>query len=178
MNKPVIPKEHGAWPVLIIPMVVGSLAVAPDPSFSPDAMVALMISAVSGFLAVSTLRMVLNPPPKTNMGRLVTWTVLYSVLSGAPFAWLVLGIGKVGLLWFIIPAAVLTAAYFWSSSAGTKRTLPFEFAGLAGLAMAGPAAAYLQQGFVVAEGALIYIFCLIWFTDRTLTARKTLELMR
>ncbi|MDH5510445.1 MAG: YwiC-like family protein [Nitrospinota bacterium] len=178
MNKPVIPKEHGAWPVLIVPMIAGSLAVAPDPSFSPGAMAALIISAVSGFLTVSALRMALNPPPKANMRRLVTWTCLYSALSMGPFAWLVLGAGKGGLLWFIIPAALLTSAYFWSTSAGIKRSLPFELAGLAGLTLSGPAAAYLQQGYVPADGALIYIFCLVWFTDRTLTARKTLELMR
>ncbi|MDH5677143.1 MAG: YwiC-like family protein [Nitrospinota bacterium] len=178
LNKPVIPKEHGAWPVLIVPMVAGSLAVRPDPAFLPGAMAALMISALCGFLAVSTLRIALNPPPGANRQRLTSWSVIYSLASAIPFAYLVLVADKIGLLWFIIPAAVLTAIYFWSSAVGTKRTLPFEIIGLGGLALSGPAAAYIQQGMVWPDGAIIYLFCLIWFTDRTFTARRALELMR
>jgi len=173
LNKPFIPKEHGAWPALLIPILAGSLAVRPEASPNLGAMALLLAAAIFGFMAVSTLRVAITPPPKTARERFIAWTVYYGALAGVPFLWLVLGRGCGGLLWFIIPAGLLTAAYFRSSAAGTKRTLPFEIIGLA-----GPAAAYVQQGRATLDGALIYLLCLVWFIDRMITARKTLELLR
>ncbi|MDH4183393.1 MAG: YwiC-like family protein [Nitrospinota bacterium] len=178
LTKPVIPKEHGAWPVLIIPILAGSLAVTPAPSFDLWAMAALLASALFGFLAASTMRVALNPPPKSARERFIIWAALYGILAGAPFLYLVTAGQRPALAWFIIPAGLLTLAYFWSSSIGAKRTLPFETAGLFGLAMGGPAAVYLQQGALTMDAALMYPLCLIWFMDRMITARRTLELMR
>ena len=140
-------------------------------------MFALLFSAVFGFLTAGTLRTALYPPPKSDRARFVFWTVIYTLLAGGSFAYL-LANGRLGLLWFIIPAAALTVAYFWTSASGSKRTLPFELAGLAGLTLSGPAAVYTQTGAIGPVAGMVYILCLIWFFDRTMTARKVLELIR
>lgn len=178
LGKPVFPKEHGAWMVLLVSLTAGSFAQSPPEGAYWGGFIALTGAAIFGFMAFTPLRMLIKPVAGVNLRRMGVWFSIYGGAAGLCFAWLVFGMERYGLLWFAAPAAFLTLSYLWSSFARTQRSLPVEIMGILGLATAGPAGAFTQFDAFTAESGYLYALFVIWFTDRMLMARKTLDLMR
>ncbi|MBI4828806.1 MAG: YwiC-like family protein [Nitrospinae bacterium] len=129
-------------------------------------------------MAFTPMRMLARTPAGADRERLWGWLALFGGTALASFAVLTVAMGRWGLLWFRVPAALLAGGYFQSSMARATRTLPVEIAGIAGLALCGPAAVYVQQGRFTAQALILYLLFTLWFVDRMLTARRTLEAMR
>ncbi len=178
LGKPVIPKEHGAWMVLLVSLTAGSMAVRPAGAVEWAGFALLTVSTLFGFLAFTPFRLMFMTRPGANRGRLAAWFIIYSIIAAGCFLALVARLDLHGLLWFIIPALLLTVSYFWWNVAGAQRNLPVEITGIIGLAAAGPAASYVQQNEITKQAVVLYVLLIIWFTDRMMTVRKTLGSMR
>jgi len=178
IGKPMLPKEHGAWMALIVPLAAGSLAAPAPGGVSWAGFALLTVATLAGFLAFTPFRMLIRPSPGMNKVRVAGWLAVYAAVAAGCFFGVAVGLGRTGLLWFIIPAAALSVSYLRSSAARTQRSLPVEMAGIAGLAVSGPAATYVQFGAFTVEALILYLFFLIWFTDRMVTARRALEMIR
>lgn len=178
LGKPVTPKEHGAWLVLGVALFTGSFAVKPEGSIVWPGFALLTASSFSGFMAFTPLRRLLAPTPFADRGRSIAWLIIYLTISAGCFFGLVIGYQLTGLFWFILPASVLTAIYLLGSVTKSRRTLLVGAAGMASLALAAPAASYVQQNGLTYEATLLYILMLIWFFDRAMMASKIVESIR
>lgn len=178
IGKPVTPKEHGAWLVLGVALFTGSFAVKPEGSFLWPGFVLLSTASLTGFMALTPFRRLLIGLPGVDTGRNLAWLIVYLAISAGCFLTLVIRYKLNGLFWFILPASILTAAYLWWSVTKAERTLLVEAGGMAGLALAGPAASYVQQSGPTAEGAALYLLMIIWFVDRAMMARKIVDSIR
>ena len=72
--RPPIPKEHGAWAMLLIPWWVGAAIVDFNPSLL---LAALGVGALLMYLGVSAGLMYLRPPPSRREQAHLTWLVIY-----------------------------------------------------------------------------------------------------
>jgi len=178
IGKPITPKEHGAWLVLGVSMLVGSLAVRPDSSIVWPGFALLATASFAGFMAFTPLRRLLIPSPGAGKRRNFLWLIIYLMISAGCFFTLVIHYERYGLFWFVIPAFFLTTSYLWLNITKSQRTLFIEVMWMAGLALAAPAASYVQQNGPTPEAVLLYILMVIWFVDRAMMARKIVESIR
>jgi len=178
ISRPVYPKEHGAWMVILAPLLAGSLAIGPEDGPDYGGLMSLAVATFFGFLAFTPLRRLTKSGGSVNRRRYVFWLTAYSLVAGAAFLCLLLCYDRMGLVWFVIPAGLLSLSYLWSNAARIHRSLLVELTGIAGLAISAPAGAYVQSGDVSMEALALYLMLVIWFTDRMMMARKTLETIR
>jgi len=178
LGKPVAPKEHGAWMVLTVSLTAGSFAPPALHGHTMAGFILLTLAALGGFLAFTPLRMLARTPAGADRERFWGWLLIYGGTALASFVALTVVMERWGLLWFLAPAALVTGGYLRAGMARATRTLPVEIAGIAGLALCGPAAVYVQQGRFTAQALILYLLFTLWFVDRMLTARRTLEAMR
>ncbi len=178
ITRPVYPKEHGAWMVILAPLLTGSLAMGPEDGPDYGGLMLLAIATVFGFLAFTPLRHLTKSGASVNRRRYAFWMIAYSLVAGVAFLSLLLWRDRPGLLWFIIPAGLLSLSYLWSNAARIHRSLLVELTGIAGLAISAPAGAYVQSGKVSMGALALYLMLVIWFTDRMMMARRTLETIR
>lgn len=177
-GKPVTPKEHGAWVMLLQPMVIGALAVAPHTGYRLSHTLLLAISAVAGMFAVEPLRLLIKMKQPVDKARFVFWFLVYALVAGAAFAGLVAQSGRLGWLWFTIPAMVMAVVKLWSATAGTQRATPVELMGVVGLTLSAPAAVYSVDPEALKSAVALYLLCLAWSADRFLATGKILALLR
>lgn len=178
IGKPVIPKEHGVWPTLLIPLIAGSFVSPVEGGASATALLLLIVAAVAGIFFLEPLRLFIKPPAGSDKSRFMAWSLIYFFFVTAPMLALVVGYDRTGLLWFLVPGALMTALRIWSAMARTQRDLIIEVTGVFGLALSVPAGSYVQNGFISGPSVFLYFLCVIWFLDRTLMARKVLSGIR
>ncbi|MEK9138167.1 MAG: YwiC-like family protein, partial [Bacteroidota bacterium] len=108
--QPIIPKEHGAWAVLFVPMLVAGSITG---KFSLDLLL-LACSALGVFMSYVPVHVILRntfvgKQPAEKLHQAWFWAVVY-LLVGAAFMvpllfqgfWLLLAIGGVGMVSFLI----------------------------------------------------------------------------
>jgi len=178
IGKPVIPKEHGVWPALLIPLLAGSFVNPVAGGVSGSALLLLIISAVAGIFFLEPLRMLIKPPAGGVRSRFAAWLVIYSLFLLVPALLLITVYERSGLAWFFIPGVLLTVLKLWSAMARVQRELFIEVVGVFGLALTALAGSYVQNGFIPGSSIFLYFLCAIWFLDRTFMARRVLSGLR
>lgn len=178
LGKPVLPKEHGVWAPLLAPMFMGTFSSVPADGFRPGAAALFAVSSLFGVFAMEPLRLLARPVRGMDTGRIAAWLGVYAIGAAASFAALVGLYGLRGLLWLLGPAAALAGVRVWASAARATRDLKVELAGVLGLCLTAPAASYIQTGELETSALVLYALCVIWFSDRLMSARRTLERVR
>ncbi len=164
--------------VMIVSLLAGSFAFRPVDGITWPGFALIVLSALSGFLSFTPLRMLFKLPVGIKKPRAVSWFIIYFLISITSFLLLVAVLDRPGLVWFIAPAILLTVTYLWVSAAKKKRVTFVEICGIAGLALAGPAAAYLQLNQFNSAIIALYLLLVIWFVDRMITTRGILAIIK
>jgi hypothetical protein len=135
----ILPAEHGSWAWLLVPFLVGT-AVA---EFFTFPVWLVLLGGLAAFLLRQPATVWLRA--RQGRGRRSDEPIalrLMQLLGGIVLLCAVglLLLGRVALLWLVLPFALLLAAYLQAArSRQTTRTLQMELVGAAGLALMAPA---------------------------------------
>ncbi len=152
-----IPREHGSWPMLFIPPILG-LAASEGGS-----------AAVAFFFLLGSLGAFLARTPLTAMvcGRekgALPWLVGYSALAAAGFLPLLLAYGRWGLLLFALPAGAALLLNLRLAAAKKTMSLANELTGIWTLSLGAPAAYYAAGGTPEPGAWLLWLLNGAYFT--------------
>jgi len=181
-----VPREHGAWIMLLLPIVAGSFIGASRASLpiSVDVWVRelLLIGvAVFAFAARNGISLFLRRRTNVTACRWGLVFALGTVLLAGP---LLLGSGSgqvairylaLGVLPFVICHLVLV---FINPRARLDRTLLGEIVGVAPLTATGPAAMAVASGSLGGHAMLLWLLCFGYFAGGVMYVKMLLEAAR
>ena len=159
--KPPIPKEHGSWAMLIVPLVIG-LAVAP--AWHRRSLV-LLVAAFAFFLLRYPLATLVKTRRRVGSQRayLWRWAAIYGGIAGLCGAWLMVVYG----LWWLVPmgllGALLVALHLWLVARRQEMSVIGELSAIIGLAMGAPMAYYVAGGQLDTTALLLWLINGLYF---------------
>jgi hypothetical protein len=152
-----LPKEHGAWAILIAPIMVGLLGA---PSVSPAAATMFVLGSLAVFLSRTPLQALLAKPGDR---RARGWLAFYAALAAGAFVPLILLLGCWKLLYFAAPSAALLVQNLLMNKSGKRFSAFNEAAGVFGLCLGAPAAYYAASFTLDARAWSLWLLCSIFF---------------
>lgn len=152
-----LPREHGAWAILIAPILVGLLGA---PSFSPAAATLFSLGALAAFLSRTPLQALLAKPGDR---RAQGWLAFYAALTAGAFLPLIVVLGCWKLLLFAVPAGLLMAENLNANKSGRRFSAFNEASGVMGLCLGAPAAYYAASFQLDARAWSLWLLCAAFF---------------
>jgi hypothetical protein len=150
----VIPNEHGSWSWLLVPFFVGA-AVAGRVGVAADAALLSVVLTLAGGMAAFLVRQPANAWLRIRRGRAsradeplaAGWSLGLAGVSALCLAGL-LALGRIALLWLVIPFTAILLVYLGAARLGRAgmRALWTELIGAVGLALMAPAAVIAVTG--------------------------------
>ena len=157
-----LPKEHGAWAMLYVPLAVGAL-VAWTPSFR---LLLLFLSVTFVFIARESLliwwRARSRGQKNAEARRLMLSYLAFALVFGAPLLLVY------RLYWFFamgLAAMVLLAFNAQQAVRREDRTIGGEIMAVAGLTLTAPAAYYSATGVFDITAVWIWALCTVYFAS-------------
>lgn len=156
---PPLPREHGAWAMLIAPLVTG-IGVAG--MFSAD--IALFALTEFGFFLLRfPLMLALKSRAPDASAFALRWSVVYAALtliSGAILLlstriWILVGLGALGFATLVL--------YLWLAARRAEMTIWGEWTGIVGLALGAPGVYVVAKGALDATAVALYVVNLLYF---------------
>lgn len=152
-----LPKEHGAWAILIAPILVGLIGA---PSVSPVAASLFVLGSLAVFLSRAPLQALLAKPGDR---RARGWLAFYAVLTAGAFIPLILLLGCWKLLYFAVPSGALLVENLLMNRSGRRFSAFNEAAGVLGLCLGAPAAYYAASFQLDARAWALWLLCSAFF---------------
>ncbi len=154
-----IPREHGAWAMLIAPLVTG-IGVA---GMVNGDTVFFTLTAFGFFLLRFPLMLALKSRALDARGFALRWSAVYAALtfiSGAILLlstrqWILVGLGALGFATLVV--------YLWLAARRAEMTVWGEWIGIAGLALGAPGAYVVARGALDASATALYVLNAIYF---------------
>lgn len=144
-----IPKQHGAWTVLVASLFIGIVAgMKFGGRFGAETILAF-VAIVSGFF----LRHIFTTFLRS--GRSLKWLALYSLISISSVLILIFHYDRAHFAYFALAAAAVMLFTSIMERMRLDRTLAGEIAGVWGLALAAPAMFYAATGKILAAEIFI-----------------------
>ncbi len=143
-SKPPIPKEHGSWAMLIVPLLLGAV-IAPVWHWR---VLALLVAAFGFFLVRFPLATLVKTRRRTRTNRIYLWqwVIIYGAVTVFSGGWLLFA----QRLWWLAPMGVigglLLAFHLWLVARRQEMSVVGELAGIFGLALGAPMAYYTASG--------------------------------
>lgn len=158
---PPIPKEHGSWAMLIVPLLLG-LIIAPSWHWR---VIGLLVAALAFFLVRFPLATLVKTRRRRNVDRAYfwRWTIIYGGITALSGSWLVLGHS----LWWLVPigliGGLLLFFHLWLVSRRQEMSVVGELAGIFGLALGAPMAYYTASGQLDSVAAALWLVNALYF---------------
>ncbi|HEX9074404.1 MAG TPA: YwiC-like family protein [Anaerolineae bacterium] len=154
-----LPREHGAWAMLIVPVWVGigTAGVVSGP------VILFALTAFGFFLLRYPLMLAVKSRAPTARANALRWSAIYGVLT------LVLGAALVFLTpnWLLVPLGALGFAslvvYLWNAAHRAEMTTAGEWIGIAGLALGAPGTYLVATGKLDVTAVALYLLNLFYF---------------
>jgi hypothetical protein len=159
--KPPIPKEHGSWAMLIVPLLQG-IIIAPAWYWRT---LILLVAALSFFLVRFPLATLVKTRrrARTDKAYLWRWVAIYGIITAFCGAWLVF----VEQLWWLAPMGVIGATlllfHLWLVARRKEMSAIGELAGIFGLALGAPMAYYTSSGLLDGTALALWIINALYF---------------
>lgn len=159
--KPPIPKEHGSWAMLIVPLLLGLLI---SPTWHWRALI-LVIASFSFFLVRFPLATLVKKRRSTRVDRryLWQWVAIYggfTILSGG---WLILGENLWWLAVIGVGGVMLLGFHLWLVWHKKEMSAVGELAGILGLALGAPMAYYAASGQLDNIAVILWVINALYF---------------
>lgn len=155
-----LPKEHGSWTMLIVPLLLGWLIA---PAWHWQAVV-LSVAAFGFFLARYPLALLVKTHRRASTNRvyLWRWTIIYGLVTALSGGWLVLR-----GLWWLVPlgliGGLLLLFHLWLISRRQEMSAVGELSGIFGLALGAPMAYYVTSGRLDMTAAALWLINALYF---------------
>jgi archaellum biogenesis protein FlaJ (TadC family) len=156
-----LPKEHGSWAMLTVPLIIGFAVATPWQWRS-----ILLIGAALGLFLVrfpiDTL-IKTRKRPQADRAWLVRWAIVYGSIAALCGGWLI----AIDQLTWLIPlgavSAVLLAYHWWLVERRQEMSARGEVAGICGLALGAPLAYYVATGMIDGTALGLWIVNALYF---------------
>lgn len=160
--KPIIPKEHGGWAVLYVPMFVGA-AIAGEVTLD---VLLLALSGLGMFLSYAPVHMILRhryvmPLPKDKLKQAVLWSIVY-LGFGIAFMVPLLVRGY----WLLPVIGIPGLGAFFGNFLLTRRvskTIPSDLVAVFGLSLSAVCSHYVVTGRITEEAVIVWLLNLLFF---------------
>ncbi len=164
-GRPPLPREHGAWAMLVTPPLAGMLALGPEG-------LSLGLPTMAGWFLAYTAR----GPVEVLAGRGASgragmaqaepavarfWLLLLALLSAACL--LPVALQRPATLMLLTGAALILGAVYWLAAHGETRSLPAGLLAVAGLTAGGPLYYLAATGSVGPDGWALAYGCFAFF---------------
>jgi hypothetical protein len=174
LPKPVIPREHGAWAILLLPLMLGAVIAG---RFTPAVLV-LLASALFVFLSYTPARVLSRhlTDQRQAPGRLrqaAWWTALYLIPGIAGCVWL-LAHGHHALL---LPGALAMASFLAAlfASCSMPKSIAGDLFSVVGLSLGAPAAYAVASGVLDRTAWLSYLMIVLFFGSSVFYVRMKIN---
>lgn len=159
--KPPLPREHGSWAMLIVPLLLGQLLA---PAWHWRALL-LLVAAFGFFLARYPLATLvkLRKRPKADKGYLWRWAAIYGGVAAVTGLWLVLVEGLGWLIMMGLLGSLLLGFHLWLVSRRKEMSVVGELAGIFGLALGAPMAYYTAGGPLDRTAFILWLINALYF---------------
>ncbi len=160
MDRPPLPREHGAWMMLYTPFAIGAAMTYPSPV---GPLLALLFACTSAYFAQNALGLLLRGRGGHNV---LPWLVTFLLVLAASVSILIVAHGAYGLLWFGPPAAGLFAWQAWQrhrTGRQIDRSTSVELATVGVLAFAAPATIIVAEGSWSGMAFAVWGACALFF---------------
>ncbi|RXT05790.1 YwiC-like family protein [Ammoniphilus sp. CFH 90114] len=155
--KPLIPKQHGAWAMLVIPFALGVIAGEPSWLHIP-----LFIGWLFLYLATYSLLMAVKGK---QVNHYLRWTLIYGGLAGVSLILPILEIGKITYFGFaMIPFLFINALY---SKRNKERALFNDLCAIAAFGIGGLTSYYVGTGKLDQTAFMVWGFSMLFFIGST-----------
>lgn len=152
-----LPREHGAWAILIAPIAIGFLGA---PAFSPAAAALFALGSLAVFLSRTPLQALLAKPGDR---RARGWLAFYGALAAGAFVPLILLLGCWKLLFFAVPAGAMMVQNLFMNKSGKRFSAFNEAAGVLGLCLGAPAAYYAASFALDTRAWTLWLLCSAYY---------------
>lgn len=154
-----LPREHGAWAMLVVPVWVGigTTGVVNGP------VILFALTAFGFFLLRYPLMLAVKSRAPTARSNALRWSAIYGALT------LVFGAALVVLFpnWLLVPLGALgfisIAAYLWNAAHRAEMTTAGEWIGIAGLALGAPGVYLVAMRQLDVTAVALYLLNLFYF---------------
>lgn len=176
LGRPPLPREHGAWVMLVTPLVIGLAGIG---AVSPLAAALLVVAVGAAFLAQNAAGAMLKPrAPLTT----ATWLGIFSAVMAASGLTLVAGLGRWWLLALALPAAALFLLHVkllkGPAAARLDRTLWGELLAAGALTLTGPAAAVAATGVLDGRALGLWLAAMVAFASGVFHVNMRLDAVK
>ncbi|MFH1141524.1 MAG: YwiC-like family protein [Chloroflexota bacterium] len=154
-----VPREHGAWAMWLVPGVVGAALAGGGYGLSA----LLVAAAFCIFWARYPLWLWARSRERAFPTGAVPSTLAAGLIGAALGLALMVAYGRWLLLAFGAAGALVMGAHLLLTSRGRGRSLAAEFLGIAGLCLTGPAAYYAATGALDAKALVAWLFPALFF---------------
>jgi hypothetical protein len=159
--KPPLPKEHGAWAMWSVPLIVGA-AVAPAWQWRTLILIAAALAFFLLRYPLATLVKTRKRPTSDRAGWL-RWSIGYALIAAVCGAWLILIERLVLLIPIGLIGATLVAFNLWLVSRRQEMSAVGELTGIAGLALGAPLAYYVSSGQLGGTAFALWLINAVYF---------------
>lgn len=180
LGAPLVPNDHGAYAMLLVPMLLGFILGAmhgASPNVSPLVTYSLFaVSLIAIFFASEPASVALKPRASAAARRRAfLWLGVYLLaasLAGIPllFVW-----NLWELTWFLLPAAALLLLFLIAVKMRKQRSLGVRLTAIAGLTLSAPAAYYVATGTLDTTAWGLWAACAIYFVGTLFNVRAWFE---
>jgi hypothetical protein len=160
-QKPPLPKEHGSWAMLIVPLLVG-LILAPAWHWRA---LALLVAAFGFFLMRYPLAILVKTRKRTNIDKtyLWHWAAIYGSIAALSGNWLILAHGLWWLLAIGIMGGLLIGFHLWLVTRRQEMSMMGELSAIFGLALGAPLAYYVASSQFDDTAILLWLINALYF---------------
>jgi hypothetical protein len=169
-----IPREHGAWGMLYIPLLLGLIAAWQFPWRS----LLLIAAATFAFLARAPLQAWVRASHwGTDSREPARYALAYLIFATTLGGWLIVGWQLWGLLLPIAAGTGILALNLYQSVQRTEKTLAGEVMAAGAMALTGPAAYYAAVRFWSFEALGVWALSVAFFTSGILYVKLRIAAM-
>ena len=180
VGTPLVPNDHGAYAMLLLPMLLGFiLGAIRSAELNADLLIASVLFAVSLiclFFASEPVSVIFKPRASTAARRRASlWLGIYllvAVLAGAP---LLLVWERWALGWFVLLAGALMLFFLVAVKLRKQRSMGVRLPGIAGLTLSAPAVYYVATGSLDATAWGLWAACVVYFVGTFFNVRAWFE---
>lgn len=175
---PVVPGDHGAYVMLLVPLLIGTIAGAMQRNinFQFLPVILLILTMVAGFFVYEPL----DKLTKANINPVVRqqaklWLAIYAAIGVITGLMLLLIWQKWALLLFGCAELLPMVAYLISKKWRKQRSLPVRLAGIAGLVLSEPAAYYIVTNRIDGLAIGLWVANVLYFGSQLFYVRAWFE---
>lgn len=160
----VMPKEHGAWAMLLVPYLIGVHALGGLRAEIALGLAGILLLYLSRpALMILLKRRVIDGNFGDDAQPLLAGFSLFSSLGTAVFLWLIFGRGLTGILYLGGAGLALFLLYSWYSLTRRERSAAAEFIGVAMLTLTASLGGYLSTGALGSDVMVVWILNALYF---------------